>query len=55
VNNIAVLRGQVEAQRALIANKEDRRAELKANYQTQLKRFRELKKAGTATTAGPST
>ena len=50
VNNIAVLRGQVESQRALIAGKENRRAELKALYQTQLKRFRELTNPGAAAT-----
>jgi hypothetical protein len=47
-NNIGVLRGQLEAQRALIASKENRRAELRAIYQVQLKRFRELKRAGVA-------
>ena len=54
-NNIGLLRGQVEAQRALIASKENRRAELRAIYQSQLKRFRELKKAGVAPTVEPST
>ena len=45
-NNISVLRRQVEAQRALIASKANRRVELNTIYDAQLKRFRELKKSG---------
>jgi hypothetical protein len=55
LSNIGVLRKHVEAQRALIQNKQARRGELNTLYETQLKRFRELKKPGApqATTSEP--